>query len=238
MKQNTDERCELCQSSFEFQHLCKLRSLQPSLLQRMLDDHPEMDKEGSVCLDDLNRYRTIFLREIIQTARGVLNETEEKALKSIREGEIVSQNPEDTYVAKLTSGQIMADRIAQFGGSWFFIGIFALVLLSWIILNTIILSNRAYDPYPFILLNLILSCLAAIQAPVIMMSQNRQESKDRMRSQNDYLINLKAEMEVRVLNQKLDYLTLEWVQSLEILELQTEMLEEIQNQLQEAVCRN
>ncbi|MFM7589390.1 MAG: DUF1003 domain-containing protein, partial [Bacteroidota bacterium] len=103
---------------------------------------------------------------------------------------------------KLSYGQRMADRIAAFGGSWTFIFLFFGTLMGWIVLNAWILNQSAYDPYPFILLNLILSCLAAIQAPIIMMSQNRQEEKDRIHAEKDYLINQKAEKEIRELHQK------------------------------------
>jgi len=92
--------------------------------------------------------------------------------------------------------------VANFGGSWAFIISFFVVLLIWIVFNSLALKNLAFDPYPFILMNLILSCIAALQAPIIMMSQNRQEEKDRKRSENDYLINLKSELEIRSLNQK------------------------------------
>ncbi len=107
---------------------------------------------------------------------------------------------------KLTTGEKAADKIAQFAGSWTFIIAFISCLLLWIIVNTIILLNNAFDEYPFILLNLILSCVAALQAPVIMMSQNRQESKDRLRSQNDYKINLKSEIIIEDMHRKLDQL--------------------------------
>lgn len=104
-------------------------------------------------------------------------------------------------------GERLADKVAEFGGSWTFIISFGSVLLGWIVLNTWFLRQTAFDPYPYILLNLVLSCLAAIQAPIIMMSQNRQETKDRQRAQNDFLINLKAEVEVRDLQAKVDTLT-------------------------------
>ncbi len=107
----------------------------------------------------------------------------------------------------ITFGERVADAVAAFGGSWKFIILFFLFLIVWILANAIVLMNRSFDPYPFILLNLILSCIAAMQAPVIMMSQNRQEQKDRIRSQNDYLINLKAEVEIRALHEKVDRLT-------------------------------
>lgn len=105
---------------------------------------------------------------------------------------------------KESVGGRLADRVAEFGGSWTFIGIFATILIVWMLINGWWLSNKGFDPYPFILLNLVLSCLAAIQAPVIMMSQNRQEDRDRLRARRDYYINLKAEEEIRSLHKKLD----------------------------------
>lgn len=118
----------------------------------------------------------------------------------------LSKNTDAVDNRKLTFGERAADAIAQFAGSWTFILIFIFCLLLWIVINTVILISNAFDAYPFILLNLILSCVAAIQAPVIMMSQNRQEVKDRLRSQNDYKINLKSEIIIEDLHQKLDQL--------------------------------
>ncbi|MEN9598849.1 MAG: hypothetical protein RL596_1160 [Bacteroidota bacterium] len=106
----------------------------------------------------------------------------------------------------LNFGQQLADKVAAFGGSWTFISSFLTFIIVWIVLNVLLFLNKGFDPYPFILLNLILSCIAAIQAPVIMMSQNRQEEKDRERAKNDYEINLKSEKEIRELQQKIDEL--------------------------------
>ena len=132
-----------------------------------------------------------------------------------------------------TYGERVADKVAEFGGSWTFIITFGVVMASWISLNSYILAQRAFDPYPYILLNLILSCLAALQAPVIMMSQNRQETKDRKRAENDYVINLKSEIEIRHLHQKLDLSLEEQYKHLcEIQQLQIELLEKIENKLE------
>ncbi|MFD2556917.1 DUF1003 domain-containing protein [Sphingobacterium tabacisoli] len=114
----------------------------------------------------------------------------------------------------LSRGQRISDRVAQFGGSWRFIIIFIVILLVWIAFNTLALKSEQFDPYPFILMNLVLSCVAALQAPIIMMSQNRQEEKDRMRGENDYLVNLKAELEIRSLHQKMDILLEEQIKGL------------------------
>lgn len=120
--------------------------------------------------------------------------------------ELIVQNLLHPPIEMPTRSQKMTDKIAKFGGSWKFIIIFSVVLFVWITFNVIALTQYIFDPYPFILMNLILSCIAAFQAPVIMMSQNRQEEKDRERSENDYLINLKAEMEIKSLHQKIDLL--------------------------------
>ena len=132
---------------------------------------------------------------------------------AINEQELINDNLLHPPKEILSSGQKVSDKVARFGGSWKFIIIFAVVLVLWIIYNSIA-ANKAFDPYPFILMNLILSCVAALQAPIIMMSQNRQEEKDRLRGENDYLINLKAELEIRSLHQKMDLLVQEQIKTL------------------------
>lgn len=117
-------------------------------------------------------------------------------MKNIKQGE--------EEVDNRTFGERLADNVADFGGSWTFIIWFFIVIIVWIGTNVFLLMNKGFDPYPFILLNLILSCLASLQAPIIMMSQNRQEQKDRERAKKDYEINMKSEMEIRALNKKLD----------------------------------
>jgi uncharacterized membrane protein len=132
----------------------------------------------------------------------------------------------------LTPGQSLADKVARFGGSWTFIITFLLILAAWIVYNIYAIRSAIFDPYPFILMNLILSCIAALQAPVIMMSQNRQEEKDRQRAQNDYMINLKSELEVRGLHQKVDLLVEEQINTLfEIQQKQIVLLKEIKERL-------
>lgn len=133
------------------------------------------------------------------------NVAEEEELMHLLLQQKVSKNINKEVKQTITVGQKMADNIARFAGSWTFITGFAIFLIIWIVLNSIILKS-AYDPYPFILLNLMLSCIAAIQAPVIMMSQNRQEEKDRIRSRNDYKVNLKSEIIIEDLHRKIDQL--------------------------------
>ena len=142
--------------------------------------------------------------------------------------ELITKNVETALEQKWTLGEKLADKIATFGGSWTFLICFAIFLGLWITINTVVLVTQPADPYPFILLNLILSCLAAIQAPVIMMSQNRQEAKDRLRSQNDYQINLKAELEIQHLHEKLDHLLMhQWERLAQIQEIQLDLLSEM-----------
>lgn len=128
--------------------------------------------------------------------------------------ELIIQNLLNPPVDILTQGQKLSDKVARFGGSWRFIIYFGVALTLWIIFNVFALGFYKFDPYPFILMNLILSCIAALQAPIIMMSQNRQEEKDRMRSENDYLIDLKAEIQIRSLNQKIDLLLEDQIKTL------------------------
>ena len=152
--------------------------------------------------------------------------------KAIDEESILMNKLKNPPKEVMSKGQQLSDKIASFGGSWTFIIIFLAILAGWILLNAVFLHNQSFDPYPFILMNLILSCIAALQAPIIMMSQNRQEEKDRKRAENDYLINLKSELEIRALHEKVDLLLQEEIKSL--FKLQTEqikLLEEIKEKI-------
>jgi uncharacterized membrane protein len=148
---------------------------------------------------------------------------------SVKEEELLIQEIAQKTKEQLTFAQRIADKVARFGGSWRFIIIFGIVLVAWIVINELLPASRKYDPYPFILLNLILSCVAAMQAPVSMMSQNRQEDKDRKQAENDYMINLKSEIEIRTLHQKMDLLMQE--QFLKLMECQAEQIKLLQQML-------
>jgi len=196
-----------------------------SIHDRILRDHPEAGSGALVCLDCISAYRLGLVREALQEEKGELAQVEQDVLASLAEEEMVARNADTEFDEKLSLGQRLSDRMASFGGSWGFIGAFGAVMAVWILYNS--LASASFDPFPYILLNLCLSCLAAIQAPIIMMSQNRQEARDRARSVNDYRINLKAEIEIRSLHAKLDSLiSHQWQRLLEIQELQTEMLAE------------
>jgi uncharacterized membrane protein len=152
--------------------------------------------------------------QLLSEQNDQLNKLHNIVLETIKEEQLIVNNLLNPPKEIITTGQSISDKVARFGGSWRFIIIFGIVLCLWIIYNGFGAGKAAFDPYPFILMNLILSCIAALQAPVIMMSQNRQEEKDRMRSENDYLINMKAEMEIRSLHQKIDLLLEEEIKTL------------------------
>jgi len=218
--------CQICKKRKAFSEVLPGSLVRDSVVEIIRKQHPDWSASGFICLDDLNHFRTEYVRNILAADKGELSTLEEQVMQSLTEQDILSKNINVEFEGQLTLGQRMADRIAEFGGSWRFISIFAAVLLVWIAINSIVLILKPFDPYPFILLNLVLSCLAAIQAPIIMMSQNRQESKDRLSAQHDYLVNLKAELEIRHLHEKMDHLLMhQWQRLLEIQEIQTELME-------------
>ncbi|MBC6990539.1 DUF1003 domain-containing protein [Hymenobacter sp. BT491] len=202
-------------------------TLRPTLLTLIQQDHPDFTRDNYLAISELNTYRRQYIQNYLLREVGELSDLEQTVLDHI-EGHSTLTDKLEEEVEPLTLGQRLADRIAAFGGSWTFILSFFGVLLLWIVLNAWWLRNGGFDPYPFILLNLLLSCLAAMQAPVIMMSQNRQEDKDRQRAKKDYMINLKSELEIRMLHEKLDHLILHQQQDLlEIQRIQVEMMNDI-----------
>ena len=224
--------CQICKKEKKIQLMRPVDSVRPAIIQLINKDGIEPDPHSYICIDDLNKYRKQYLKNVMEEEKGVLNENDKEVLDSIVERYLISRNVEQDIDKKLTVGQKLSDSIARFGGSWKFIVFFMSFLILWMIINIIFLTARPFDPYPFILLNLILSCIAAIQAPVIMMSQNRQEEKDRMRSLHDYQVNLKAEVEIRLLHDKIDHLIVQHGQRMmEIQQIQIELMEEISNKM-------
>ncbi len=204
-------------------------NIRESIFNSIKKDNPSFTRKSLISISELNQYREKYLATYLMKEVGELSTLEEDVLKSIQNHETISDKIETiSEDEKLSYGQRLADKVASFGGSWKFILIFGVFILIWMIINIIFLASKPFDPYPFILLNLILSCLAALQAPVIMMSQNRQEEKDRERSKQDYMVNLKSELEIRMLHEKLDHLIIHQQQELlNIQEVQVEMMEDI-----------
>jgi uncharacterized membrane protein len=187
-----------------------------------------LDSKGFICFDDLGEFRKDYVKDVLQEEIGELSALDHEVIESLQQHEILSSDISKQFEKKLTFGERLSDHIAEFGGSWKFLITFGAVLLIWIAVNGVILVTHAFDPYPFILLNLILSCLAAVEAPIIMMSQNRAEARDRLRAENDYKVNLKAELEIRHLHEKIDHLLRRQYNRLfEIQQIQIELLEEI-----------
>ena len=168
-----------------------------------------------------------FAQRVFRDGFDTLRERERRIVKRFVERAHISRNTNREFDDERTAGQRVADKVAAFGGSWTFIIIFAAILLSWVIINSYVLVRRgdAFDPYPYILLNLFLSMLAAVQAPVIMMSQNRQAAKDRLDAAHDYEVNLKAELEIMSLHEKMDELReSKWEDLLRLQQEQIKML--------------
>lgn len=209
--------------------------IRPNILAEIQKEYPKFSGDSYISLQELNHFRSRCMANLMRQESGVLNEMENKVMAMLGSDlSLTASLREEEKEDPLTLGQLMADKIARFGGSWLFIISFFFFLMLWIITNAWILIQKPFDPYPFILLNLILSCLAAIQAPLIMMSQNRQEEKDRQRSKKDYMINLKAELELRLLHEKMDHLLVhQQATLLEIQQIQMDMLNDILGKIAE-----
>ena len=224
-------QCGVCHKMFLGSRAIPASLVRQAIAEIIALDNPNWNQESFICQDDLNRYRSLYVQSVLTQEKGELTQLEHDVIRSLQEHETVAENLNATIADETTFGQRLADRVASFGGSWTFILWFGGVIFVWITVNSVGFFFKPFDVYPFILLNLVLSCLAALQAPVIMMSQNRQESKDRLRSENDYRVNLKAELEIRHLHAKLDLLlTHQWQRLLEIQQVQTDLLEEIGKQ--------
>ncbi len=208
------------------------RDIREGILSLIKSEHPDFNTESYITLEELNQYRRLYLASLIVQEKGEIARIDKDVMDAIKNNAILSENIQDDLEAELTVGQKIADRVAAFGGSWTFIITFFSFIIVWMIINIWFLASKPFDPYPFILLNLILSCLAAIQAPIIMMSQNRQEQKDRQRSEHDYKINLKAELEIKLLSEKMDHLLVHQNNKLlEIQEVQIDYLEDLMKEI-------
>lgn len=198
-------KCLICNKEMDEKELIKGYKVRPSVARLIKCDHSEWNDNSYICKDDLDEYRARYLTTLLKSTGKNIHDIEKKVIETITNNDFITTETNSVDVDSISFGEKVADMVAKFGGSWKFIIIFMSILFGWILINVIAIFSRPFDPYPFILLNLILSCLAA-QAPIIMMSQNRQEKKDRKRAEDDYKINLKAELEIKVLVEKLDHL--------------------------------
>lgn len=210
--------------------LLLMRELRPNIAQTLRARHSELTDDSLLSAEAVNAARLEYVRDLLETQVGDLTRLDEEVVESLHNHEVLSERPlsETEEVQQLTFGQRLADKIADFGGSWTFIISFCFFLGLWIVVNAGVLLKQPFDPYPFILLNLMLSFLASLQAPVIMMSQNRQEARDRQHAEGDYKVNLKAELEIRHLHEKVDYLLHQQATRLmEVQQIQIELLREL-----------
>src|SRR3972149_2637586 len=220
--------CQLCKKHKKKGELLPLELIDSELLEFIKVEYPECSDEGYICRSDLNHIRLKYVEEVLRKEKGELTALDKRVFDSIKEQETIARNVNIEFEEQLTLGQRLSDKLASFGGSWKFIMIFFAIVIIWMVVNSISLIGKSFDPYPYILLNLVLSCLAAMQAPVIMMSQNRQAAKDRLRSRNDYIVNLKAELEIRNLNEKIENLLVyQWQRLMEIQKIQMDIMNEL-----------
>jgi uncharacterized membrane protein len=226
-KQNGTVQCQICGKQKRASVSVLGELVRPSIVATIQRTHPEWSPHGYICFTDLNHFRGQYVEEMLEAEKGELSTIDQEVVRSLSEHDLLTSDIAKEYEDQLTFGERLADKVAEFAGSWSFIAFAIGIIIVWILLNLLIVALR-WDPYPFILLNLVLSCIAALQAPIIIMSQNRQAERDRMRSQEDYKVNLKAELEIRHISDKIDHiLTKQWERMMDIMQIQMEQMEEI-----------
>jgi len=227
LKEKKQIQCCVCKNKFSPSQTTPLATIRDSLLKIVLSNQSEINVENDyICVKDLNKIRREYFKQLIKEEKGDLSEVENAVVDALEEHDVVSKELNMRDVEANTFGERLSDTIAHFGGSWTFIIIFGMSIAIWVVWNSA--SQVRFDPYPYILLNLFLSCLASLQAPIIMMSQNRLQTHDRLRQEQDYKVNLKSEVEIRVLNEKIDKLiSHQWQRLLEIQEMQMDFMEEL-----------
>jgi uncharacterized membrane protein len=198
--------CSLCKTLVDRRKLVSPQKMENHVLDIIRHERPEWDGTHGVCGDCVDQYRAKKFLSYLEAEYRKITDMEQALVSKIARGGRVARLVDQEFEARMTLGQRVADKVARFGGSWPFIFLFGGVLLGWMVLNTWVLARHPFDPYPYIFLNLALSALAALQAPVIMMSQNRQDTKDRLRGELDFDVNRRAEAEVQGLSRKLNVL--------------------------------
>lgn len=212
----------------------KLEELETELRRMVMKDFPRSHSSSFICSEHLVHYRLAKMDTMISDDYRQNDKVNAKLTKILANHTYQVVDVNNELENSLTLGQRVADAVAKFGGSWAFIISFVVVMLAWMLLNVLPVFSHHFDPYPFILLNLFLSMVAAIQAPLIMMSQNRAAEYDRLQATNDFKVNSMSEEEIRVLHSKVDHLIQQDEPNmLEIQKIQTQMLGEIQSQVNE-----
>lgn len=220
--------CQICGKQKKKTDLVSAELIQTSIINKITKEHPTWSVEGYICHTDLNRFRKEYIRELLEKEKNEYTSLKETDKLSVKEGDHLPKSINIEFERELTFGEHLADRIAGFAGSWSFIAVFAGIIFLWVTLNSYILLTRPFDPYPYILLNLFLSVLTAIQAPIIIMSQNRLEMRDRLHDERDYQVSLHTDLEIHRLHKKIDYLmTSQGQRFMEIQNIQVELMDEL-----------
>ena len=220
--------CQICGEHKRKNDLVPAALIRASIVEIIVKEHPVWLPEGYICCADLNRFRMGYIRNVMEKEKDEYSSLEKTVGYGGKEEDHLPKNINVELEKELTFGEHLADKIAGFAGSWTFIAVFAGIIFLWVALNTYILLSRPFDPYPYILLNLVLSVLTAVQAPVIIMSQNRQEMRDRLHDERDYQVSIHTELEIHRLHRKIDHLlTSQGQRLLEIQNIQVELLEEL-----------
>jgi uncharacterized membrane protein len=222
---------DVSNAEFPISEKISAKTIRHSILNLIQKDNPQFSHASYLSLNELNEYRAKYISESLVKDIGELTDSEKIVIDSLTGNATLTNKIDGDDQQLLTIGQKISDKVASIGGSWKFIILFGVFIFIWLSINVIWFANKGFDPYPFILLNLILSCVAAIQAPVIMMSQNRQEEKDRIRGKKDYMINLKSELEIRTLHEKVDHFIFDQQELIELQKDHVAVMNDILNQL-------
>jgi uncharacterized membrane protein len=232
MKKTVNVYCQISKKMISEDLATAGFAIRPAILELILKKCPDFTEDGYICDDELQKFKTEHVKRLLEKDRGRLSEIEKQVADNIAKHTFMSKDFTEEEEDTITFGEKLSDSIAEFGGSWKFILSFLGFMIAWIVVNVIVLSAKSFDPYPFILLNLILSCVAAMQAPIILMSQQRSYIKDTKRAINDFQVNLKSEIEIRHLHEKMDHLITTQIQHIhELQELQLEILEDIKKKM-------
>jgi uncharacterized membrane protein len=224
-----ERRCQLCGRTGRRGELLRSETVRPQVAEHIARAHPDWNGTSFVCRSCLATESGNYVVAQLERERGELSAIERELARRSGEGVLVAEHLDEEFRRSMTLGQRAADATARIGGSWGFVLGFALVLAAWIATNSLLLAGHAFDPYPYILLNLVLSCLAALQAPIIRMAQNRQAARDRAQADQDFRVNLKAEIAIMNLHQKLDHLLhTQWERLLELQQIQIDMLSDLE----------
>ena len=222
--------CQICNKKHKFSDSSPAEVIRLAIVKLIKEkNNDSWESDGFICKPCLNDYRSLYIESLFNSEKDELSSVEKSVIENMKQQEIITQDLYKDYNEKISAWDTASDKLARFGGSWKFVLFFIGIIIFWIALNVYLATtNQAWDKYPFIFLNLILSCIAAIQAPIIMMSQNRAEARDQLRAESEYQINLKAEIGIRNLNDKMDHLLFkQWEKMSEIQQVQIEIMKEI-----------